>query len=109
MQTAAAFIKEQTYFESFSKAHTQVANYKCTIFKSAWTFEKDLLVYTIEANRFLRGMVRMLTASMLRLGRGQLTLEDYKRYFIDTERCAFSAPAHGLFLKKVSYPHDYFM
>ncbi len=108
MKGAAAFIKEQTHFQTFSKAHTQVANYKCTILKSTWVFEKDRMVYTIEANRFLRGMVRMLTASMLRLGRGQLSLEQYKDYFTASERCVFSAPAQGLFLKKVGYPKGYF-
>src|SRR6476469_3864266 len=108
MQEAATFIKEQTYFQTFSKAHTQVKNFNCTIFKSAWVFEKDAMIYTIEANRFLRGMVRMLTASMLRLWRGQLSLDDYKNYFVQTERCAFSAPAHGLFLKCVHYSEHYF-
>lgn len=108
IQEAAALIKEQTFFQTFSKAHTQVQNFNCTIYKSTWAFEKDAMVYTIEANRFLRGMVRMLTASMLRLGRGQLTLDEYKTYFSKAQRCAFSAPAHGLFLKKVNYPAAYF-
>lgn len=107
MQEAAAFIREQSHFQTFSKAHTQVANYNCTILKSIWVFEKDIITYTVAANRFLRGMVRMLTASMLRLGRGQLTLEQYKNYFINTDRCVFSAPAHGLFLKEVQYKPKY--
>jgi tRNA pseudouridine38-40 synthase len=108
MQDAAAYIKEQTHFQSFSKAHTQVHNFNCVITKSIWVFEKDEMLYTIEANRFLRGMVRMLTATMLRIGRGQLSLDEYKRYFTETKQCAFSAPAHGLFLKRVNYPISYF-
>lgn len=108
MQEAAAFIKTQTHFQTFSKAHTQVQHFNCAIYKSIWVFEKDTMVYTIEANRFLRGMVRMLTASMLRLARGQFTFEAYKNYFTETQRCPFSAPAHGLFLKCVNYPAHYF-
>lgn len=108
MQQAAAFIKEQTHFQTFSKAHTQVQNFNCAIYKSIWGFEKDRLTYTIEANRFLRGMVRMLTASMLRVGRGQLTVEQYKTYFEKGGRCAYSTPPQGLFLKKVTYPPAYF-
>lgn len=108
MQEAAAFIKEQMDFQTFSKAHTQVANFNCTILKSIWTFEKDAITYNIAGNRFLRGMVRMLTASVLRLGRGQFTLDQYKNFFTETERCAFAAPAHGLFLKNVNYPANYF-
>lgn len=108
MQEAAAFIKTQTHFQTFSKAHTQVQNFNCTIFKSIWVFEKDVMVYNIEGNRFLRGMVRMLTASMLRLGRGQLTFEEYKSYFSEIKQCTFAAPAQGLFLKAVRYPEGYF-
>lgn len=108
MQEAAAIIKTQTAFQSFSKAHTQVKNFNCTIYKSTWAFEKDAMIYTIEANRFLRGMVRMLTASMLRLGRGQLSLDEYKSFFLEVKQCAFAAPAHGLFLRAVTYPAHYF-
>jgi tRNA pseudouridine38-40 synthase len=108
MLEAAAFIKEQTCFQTFSKTHTQVHNFNCTIFGSSWTFEKDVVVFSIEANRFLRGMVRMLTASMLRLGRGQTTFNEYKTYFTAGRQCLFSAPAHGLFLKNVNYPAQYF-
>jgi tRNA pseudouridine38-40 synthase len=109
MQEAAAYIKEQTHFQTFSKAHTQVHNFNCTILESVWVFEKDEMLYTIEANRFLRGMVRMLTASMLRLGRGQLTFDDYKKYFTEAKQCVYSAPAQGLFLKMVKYPSGYFL
>jgi tRNA pseudouridine38-40 synthase len=108
MQEAAAFIKEQSCFQTFSKAHTQVHSFNCTIFGSAWTFERDVVVFSIEANRFLRGMVRMLTASMLRLGRGQTTFNEYMTYFTEGRQCLFSAPAHGLFLKSVRFPAQYF-
>lgn len=107
MHEAASFIKTQNHFQTFSKAHTQVANYNCNIGHSAWTFEKDAMVYTVEANRFLRGMVRMLTASMLRVGRGQLTIDDFKNYFTQSNRCPFSAPAHGLYLAQVTYPPNH--
>ena len=96
-------------FQTFSKAHTQVQNFNCTVIGSIWTFEKDVLTYQIEANRFLRGMVRMLTASMLRLGRSQMKLEEYKSYFTKSDRCSYSAPAKGLFLKAVHYPDGYFI
>lgn len=108
MDEAAAIVKEQTNFYTFSKAHTQVANHQCRIINSAWVFEKDTLAYTIEGNRFLRGMVRMLTATMLKVGRGQITIAAFKNYFESNERCAYAAPAHGLYLKSVCYPADYF-
>ncbi len=109
MREAAAFVKEQRDFQSFSKAHTQVANFNCNLIESAWHFEKGELWYQVSANRFLRGMVRMLTASMLNLGRGKTGFEEYRQHFTADKACAVAAPAHGLHLTQVAYPANYFV
>jgi tRNA pseudouridine38-40 synthase len=67
-------------------------------------------VYNVVANRFLRGMVRALTATMLKLGRGKITLEDFRK-IVESQDCTlanFAAPAHGLFLIQVTYSDNYF-
>jgi len=66
MQQAAVVIKEYVDFTSFSKRNTQVKTFNCIIQESKWGMEGDCLVYYVKANRFLRGMVRALTATMLR-------------------------------------------
>jgi tRNA pseudouridine38-40 synthase len=106
LHTAAQLAKENLDFTAFSKRNTQVNNFNCTIETSQWSREGDCLVYYVKANRFLRGMVRALVSSMLRVGRGTMTLEDFAQLLKHGERSAadFSAPAQGLFLIKVSYP-----
>jgi tRNA pseudouridine38-40 synthase len=97
-----------TDFTAFSKKHTQVNNFNCNIFISRWIEESDCLVYNVKANRFLRGMVRALVATMLKVGRGQMTIEQFKD-IIASKNCAsayFDTPAHGLFLVKVDYEKE---
>ena len=108
MQQAAVMIKDKEYFAAFSKTNTQVKNFRCKIYKSEWREEGEGLVYSIEGNRFLRGMVRQLTAVLLKIGRGKLSLEEFKSYFEGEEKCGISVPPHGLFLAGVNYPENYF-
>jgi tRNA pseudouridine38-40 synthase len=108
LNEAAAIVKVYTYFFAFSKTNTQVKNFNCTILKSQWTIEGDNLIYNIEGNRFLRGMVRLLTASMLQVGRGKLSVHVFEQFFENEAKCAFSVPPQGLFLKAVRFPEGYF-
>jgi len=110
LQEAARLILQYTDFTSFSKRNTQVKSFHCTIERSEWREEEGCLVYAVSANRFLRGMVRALTSTMLQVGRGKLTLEGF-RDVIEARDCtvaSFAAPAHGLFLEEVVYPAGYF-
>jgi len=109
MQEGASLVKEQTNFFAFSKTNTQVKNFNCTILQSQWEQkEEDVFIYSIEGNRFLRGMVRLLTASLLKMGRGQMTLQAFESFFTTNTKCGLSVPADGLFLKAVNYPEGYF-
>ena len=111
MQKAAIAIKEYSDFTSFSKRNTQVKSFVCDIKESKWVIQDECLIYNVKANRFLRGMVRALTATMLNLGRGKIDLTTFKR-IIEAKDCTlanFSAPAHGLFLTEVCFPSNYFI
>ena len=108
LKEGAAFIAQQNNFLSFSKTNTQVKNFHCTIYKSEWREEGDFLIYNIAGNRFLRGMVRLITATLLKVGRGKLTHQQLEELFSSEQKTVFSVPAHGLFLKKVEYPLNYF-
>ena len=105
LNQAAALIKEYTDFTSFSKRNTQVKTFNCSILESRWVQQNDQLIYIVSANRFLRGMVRALTATMLKVGRGTISL-DQLRQIIEAKDCGrafFDTPAHGLTLVKVAY------
>lgn len=106
LHAAAGIIKEYRDFSTFSKRNTQVKTFNCTIGESFWTESEGRIVYNVSANRFLRGMVRGLVGTMLRVGRGKLTLEEF-RAVIESKDCTmadFAVPPQGLCLMRVMYP-----
>lgn len=110
LNEAASVLLQSTDFESFSKRNTQVAHFRCELIKSEWKWEDSELVYRVVGNRFLRGMVRGMVGTMLKLGRGRMNLNDFKRIIDakDVTGADFSVPGHGLMLMKVNYPDGYF-
>lgn len=102
---AAAIIKKQRQFHAFSKKNTQVKTFECLIYDSSWDFHNETIEYKVRANRFLRGMVRALVATMLQVGRENLSLQSFEDLFSRKEFALadFSAPAHGLTLGAVGY------
>lgn len=108
MHHASEVLLQQTNFYAFSKTNTQVKNFNCRIIKSEWAVKDNNLIYNIEANRFLRGMVRALTATLLKVGRHKLSMTDFRKLFDEERKAGLSVPAHGLFLTKVNFPANYF-
>lgn len=105
LNEAASILKQERNFETFSKRNTQVKTFECIIFESEWFEIDDKLIYKVTGNRFLRGMVRGLVGTMLRVGRGKTTISRF-RDIIGSRNHAnadFSVPAQGLTLIKVSY------
>jgi len=105
MREAAEVVKGYTDFTTFSKRNTQVKTFECRILESEWEMEGEKLVYHVRANRFLRGMVRALTATMLQVGRGRMDMEGF-RGVIESRDCtkaSFAVPARGLFLERVEF------
>lgn len=76
-----------------------------TITESKWKHECDQLIYNIEGNRFLRHMVRRLVGSMIQAASGNLNSPEYYALLSGKKvvKKGHSAPAHGLYLEKVSY------
>ncbi|MCY7290759.1 MAG: tRNA pseudouridine(38-40) synthase TruA [Ferruginibacter sp.] len=105
LHMASKMLLEFTDFESFAKKNTQVFTYNCTIFLSEWILENDMLVYTVTGNRFLRGMVRGLVGTMLLVGKGKYSVQDFKNILEskNSAKADFSAPAKGLVLVEVKY------
>ena len=105
MNQAANILFEYTDFTSFSKLHTQTATNNCTILYARWDMVGEEYVFTISANRFLRNMVRAITGTLLEVGRGKLSLDDFRKVIESKNRCnaGTSLPAKALFLTKVEY------
>ncbi len=105
LNQAASVIMEYHDFTSFSKKNTQAKTKICSIMESHWQAKDERIVYTVKANRFLRGMVRGLVGTMLQVGRGRISLDEFRK-IIEAEDCSlahFDTPAHGLFLAEVGY------
>lgn len=96
-------------FETFSKRNTQSHTFLCTIFQSYWEESGDELHYVVEANRFLRGMVRGLVGTQLQVARGRSTVADFNKNILaqDCTLADFSVAGHGLYLEAVNYPEGY--
>ena len=105
MNEAAKILFEYTDFTSFSKLHTQTATNNCIILYARWDMVEEEYVFTISANRFLRNMVRAITGTLLEVGRGKLSLDDFRKVIESKNRCnaGTSLPAKALFLTKVEY------
>jgi len=110
MNEAAAVLPEYTDFTSFSKSHTDVKTYNCRIMQAGWTQEEIGWVFTIQADRFLRGMVRAIVGTLLEVGRGKLSLDGFRQVIESKNRetAGMSVPGKALFLTNIEYPQSIF-
>ena len=110
MNEAAQFLLTYTNFKCFSRSKTNVYTYNCDVSKAIWVQEGSFLVFHITANRFLRNMVRAIVGTLVDVGDGKTSLEEFKRIIESENRCkaGTSAPAQGLFLTQVTYPKTIF-
>ena len=108
MNEACRILFEYEDFTSFSKLHTDSKTKLCKIYKAEWTEINDLLVFTISANRFLRNMVRAITGTLIEVGQGKISVDDFRKIIEAKNRCeaGLSMPAKGLFLTGIEYPKE---
>ena len=107
MNQACQLLFEFTNFECFSKVNTDVNTFNCKIHEAFWQQNGNKIVFTIAADRFLRNMVRAIVGTMINIGLGKVTLEDFKTIIQSKNRnkAGFSVPAHGLYLTKIDYDY----
>lgn len=106
MQQGAHSLLRYTDFASFCKAGADNKTTICHLMRSEWTVEDAQWVYTVQANRFLRNMVRALVGTLLDLGRGRISLDQLHDIVAaaDRGRAGASAPPEGLYLAQIDYP-----
>ena len=111
MNKAARLLKQYKDFSAFSKVSPQTKSTICQIYFAKWEEKSNKLVFTIRADRFLRGMVRMMVGTMMNLGKHKISLHDFEK-IIESKDCRNAgalAPACGLYLVKVEYPKNIFL
>jgi tRNA pseudouridine38-40 synthase len=110
MNVCSAMLLGRHDFQCFSKVNTQVNTYLCDIVKAQWVEEDHILIFTIRADRFLRNMVRAIVGTLLDVGRGKISVEQFQ-HIIDSHNrseAGYSVPAKGLTLTGVGYPENIF-
>ena len=93
-------------FQCFSKTNTDVKTYNCNIMSVHFEQVDDELHFTIQADRFLRNMVRAIVGTLINIGLGKITLSNLHTIIQSKSRqeAGYSVPAHGLYLIHISYP-----
>lgn len=105
MNKAATKLLGSHDFQCFSKVHTDVSNYFCTITKAEFVATDNEIVFTIEANRFLRGMVRAIVGTLVDIGAGRKKIDDMEKILASKDRCMAgqAMAAEGLFFIRAKY------
>ena len=106
MNEAARMLLSYDDFGAFCKSHADVKTTLCHVTKAEWTeLQPGQWRFEITANRFLRNMVRAVVGTLVEVGRGRMTLDDFRKVIEGKRRteAGESMPAHALFLVDVSY------
>ncbi|MDN3686636.1 tRNA pseudouridine(38-40) synthase TruA [Cyclobacterium jeungdonense] len=110
MQEATKVLLEYKDFQCFSKIKTNVKTFDCKINNASWEQTDHGLVFHIQANRFLRGMVRAIVGTLVKIGRNHLDGTSLSGIIEskDRKQAGVAAPACGLYLNEVRYPERIF-
>lgn len=106
MNVAAAQLKTYSDFGAFCKSHSDVKTTVCTVTKAHWVeYEPNAWYFEIEANRFLRNMVRAVVGTLIEIGRHRMSLSQFDQVVREGRRTGAgeSMPANALFLECVEY------
>ena len=111
MNEACKILCEYSDFTSFSKLHTDVKTHICRINFAQWEQKDGMWIFTIQANRFLRNMVRAIVGTLFEVGRGKCSFSDFRQVIEAKDRCraGTSVPAQGLSLEDITYPENIFL
>lgn len=111
LQSAADLLPQYDYFFPFCKTHSGVDSYACALREARWERRsaEHRLVFHVTANRFLRGMVRLMVGACVNVALGKIALDDVRRALErqETLKKSFSVPPEGLALTGVRYPFSF--
>lgn len=105
MQNAASYLLGTKDFSSFCAAGGDAKTYTRTVLDCGIVKEKAVIVFTIEANGFLRYMVRNIVGTLVDVGKGRISPEEFMALIESKDRtnAGITAPPQGLVLREVKY------
>lgn len=114
MNLAAEKLLQYEDFTSFAKLNSNNKTNICHVTKAEWSRDpkdESVLVFTIRADRFLRNMIRAIVGTLVDVGRGRYTVEEFEEIIRskNLSKSSAGAPAQGLFLSDVTYDENIFV
>ena len=107
-EVADIFCKYQ-HFLPFCKTNGGNLNFRCDVRQASWSFQENegLFVFRVSADRFLRGMIRLMVGTCIRYSEGKIHLDDIIKAMEDQTPIThiWSVPAEGLMLHGIRYPY----
>jgi tRNA pseudouridine38-40 synthase len=105
MEECAAALPGTHDFTAFTPTQTDHVRFERDVLAAEWRWEGSLAAFRISADAFMRNMVRVLVGTMLEVGGGRRTVEDFTALLAGAPRSAAgdTAPPHGLYLESVTY------
>ncbi|HRC32076.1 MAG TPA: tRNA pseudouridine(38-40) synthase TruA [Bacteroidia bacterium] len=105
MNECCQILYRYTNYECFCKSNTQVKTFECKIEKAEWYVCGEFTIFTITADRFLRGMVRAIVGTMMNVNNRKITLNNLEEIIQSNNRrnAGKSVNPHGLYLTQVKY------
>jgi tRNA pseudouridine38-40 synthase len=106
MKEGARFLIGEHDFSSFQSTGSPTRTTIRKVIRAEWKKERmGLIRFEIEANGFLKQMVRALVGTLVEVGKGKIGSEEFRKILEsgDRKKAGPTAPAHGLFLKEVKY------
>jgi tRNA pseudouridine38-40 synthase len=110
LNEVANLFTRYTDFTAFCKTNSGNSSNICKITECYWTQNGDHFIFNITANRFLRGMIRLLIGASLNVDRGTISIQDVEIALSKGSRLSkdWSVPGHGLTLYGIKYPYEVF-
>ncbi|MEA1874628.1 MAG: tRNA pseudouridine(38-40) synthase TruA [Bacteroidota bacterium] len=108
MNEACQYLFQYSDFTSFAKLHADNKTNNCKIMKAEWKMQGEQLIFTIQADRFLRNMVRAIVGTLLEISDKSKPASYICDVIEAKNRSAAgkSVSAHALYLTKVKYPKE---
>lgn len=104
MNKASDIILNMNYFDVFCKKQNNNTTTNCKLYKAYWKKHKKCFIFTITSNRFLRNMVRSIVGLLIDVGKKKISIKNFINIIKYNKKNKInSAPAHGLFLTKITY------
>ncbi|MEM1327950.1 MAG: tRNA pseudouridine(38-40) synthase TruA [Bacteroidota bacterium] len=105
MVEATHLLMAHTAFFPFCKTNNDLKSYDCQLYRCEWDFQENEYHLHIAANRFLRGMVRLVVGMCLNVGLGKVSLQEVQQALKEQSRLdmSWSVPPQGLFLEEIRY------